>query len=81
MTERELLLFVENELQIVCLTLFVLLYASRLVWLFRLRVPKDLAPRKGSAGLGIVSAFATPAMPWAGIVAASAASRRCWCDF
>lgn len=73
MTEKELLSFVENELQIVCLTIFVLLYASRLVWLFRLRAPKDLSPRKGSAGLGIAMAFAMLAMPWA-----MASTRKHW---
>ncbi len=55
----------ENEFQIICLTIFLCVYAARLVWLFRMRPPKrDETPRKGNPRKGILFAFATVAMPW-----------------
>ena len=44
---------------------FVAVYVARLIWLFRLRSPKDFSRRKGNPPKGIATAFALLFMPWA----------------
>lgn len=62
---QDLLPFLMDEFQIICLTCFMLLYTGRLIWLFQMRPPRrDVTPRKGNPRKGILVAFATLAMPW-----------------
>ncbi len=57
--------FLENELQIVALAIFVLMYSARLLWLRSLKAPREKAPPKGSATRGVLLSFGSVFWPWA----------------
>jgi nitrate reductase gamma subunit len=54
----------ENEVQIVALTIFGILYAVKLAWMFSLPVAKETAPPKASKATGVILSFGTLFMPW-----------------
>ena len=60
----EFVKILENEVQIVALSLFALMYAARLLWLRSLRQPLEKMEPKGSARRGILLSFGTVLMPW-----------------
>ncbi|MDI6894613.1 MAG: hypothetical protein QME70_08400 [Bacillota bacterium] len=60
-----MLSIVENEVQIVALTLFALLYALKLRWLLSRPTVRDFAHPKGSEGPGVAAAFSIMFRPWA----------------
>ena len=64
MNAADLLFLLEHRLHLVALGVFLLVYAARLVWLFRLGTPQDFAIHSGDARKGIAYAFATLFMPW-----------------
>lgn len=55
---------VENEVQLVALSIFALMYLARLLWLRSLRAPRETAPPKGSATKGVLLSFGSVLMPW-----------------
>ncbi len=61
----EFLLVLENEVQLVALTLFALIYGTKLFWLKSLRAPLEKMPPKGSANKGALLSFGYLAWPWA----------------
>lgn len=60
----EFVKLLENEVQIVVLSLFALMYAARLLWLRSLRQPMEKMEPKGSARRGIFLSFGSVLMPW-----------------
>ena len=54
----------EDEVQIVALSIFALMYVARLLWLRSLRQPLEKMEPKGSARKGILLSFGSVLMPW-----------------
>lgn len=61
----EFLRILENEVQLVALSIFALMYAVRLLWLRSLRAPREKAEPKASATRGVLLSFGSVFMPWA----------------
>jgi len=60
-----LLKVLENEVQVAALLFMAAVYALRLVWIFRFRLPKARTFPAGSAARGIAYSLMNVAMPWA----------------
>jgi hypothetical protein len=60
-----LLYILENEVQLAALSFLVIVYAARLVWLFRFRAGRERTYPAGSTRAGIVLSMMNVAMPWA----------------
>ncbi|MFA9454103.1 MAG: hypothetical protein ACERK6_09330 [Candidatus Aminicenantaceae bacterium] len=60
-----LLYILENEVQLAALSFLVIVYATRLVWLFRFRAGRERTYPAGSTRAGIVLSMMNVAMPWA----------------
>lgn len=56
--------FVEYELQIIALSWLVVLYAIKIFQLSRLPLPRENAPRKGSAVAGTLRSYSGMFIPW-----------------
>ena len=61
----EFLLLLENDVQLVTLSLFVAIYVIRLIWLFRFQSQKERTFPVGNASKGIAYSMFNVAMPWA----------------
>jgi nitrate reductase gamma subunit len=61
----DLLKFVENEVQIAALLFLALVYAVRLIWIFRFRSRKERTFAAGSEAGGVGYSLLNVAMPWA----------------
>jgi nitrate reductase gamma subunit len=61
----DLLKFVENEVQIAALLFLAVVYAVRLIWIFRFRSRKERTFAAGSEARGIGFSLMNVAMPWA----------------
>ena len=61
---EEVLRVVENEVQLVALTIFAGMYLVRLLWLRSLRSPWETAAPKGSAAKGVLLSFGSVFLPW-----------------
>ncbi len=64
MISEGLLHFVEFELQIIALIIFVGLYTLRISHIVRLPLPKESAPNRGNPGLGVVMSFSSIINPF-----------------
>ena len=60
-----LLKIFENEVQLAALAFMGLVYALRLVWIFRFRVRRDRTVAAGRDGAGAGYSLMNIAMPWA----------------
>jgi nitrate reductase gamma subunit len=61
----ELLKFVENEVQLAALAFLTVVYAVRLIWIFRFRSRKERTFAAGSGAVGAGYSLMNVAMPWA----------------
>jgi len=61
----DILHLLENEVQIVALSILLLVYILRIVWLFRFRSSKEKSFPEGNATAGIAYSMLNVAMPWA----------------
>lgn len=61
----DLLKFVENEVQIAALVFLAVVYAARLIWIFRFRSRKERTFAAGSGAAGAGYSLMNVAMPWA----------------
>lgn len=57
--------FLENEVQIAALLFMAVVYAARLVWIFRFKFRRERTFRAGSEAAGIGYSLMNVAMPWA----------------
>lgn len=62
---QEFVRVLENEVQIAALSIFALMYLTRLLWLRSLRSPREQAAPKGSATKGVLISFGSVFVPWA----------------
>lgn len=60
-----LLKFVENEVQLAALVFLAVVYAARLIWIFRFRSRKERTFAAGSGAVGAGYSLMNVAMPWA----------------
>jgi hypothetical protein len=56
--------FAEFDLQIIALAWLVVMYAIKSFQLMRLPVPREVSPRKGSGGAGVLRSYGAMFMPW-----------------
>jgi len=56
--------FLENEIQLAALSFLLLIYAMRLIWLFRLCSRREKTYAAGSAAAGIARSLLNIATPW-----------------
>ncbi|MFC2161713.1 hypothetical protein ACFLRX_08700 [Acidobacteriota bacterium] len=61
----EFLLLLENDVQLIALSLFGSIYVCRLIWLFKFQSHKEQTYSAGNAGKGIAYSMFNVAMPWA----------------
>jgi len=61
---NQFLVVLENDVQIVALSIFGLMYLARLLWLKSLRSPMEKSPPKGSAARGVLLSFGSVFWPW-----------------
>jgi len=61
----EFLRLLENDIQLVALSIFGAIYVFRLIWLFRFQSQKERTFSAGNAGKGIAYSMSNVAMPWA----------------
>ncbi|MBE3125796.1 MAG: hypothetical protein IMZ57_09065 [Acidobacteria bacterium] len=61
----DLLKFVENEVQLAALAFLAVVYAVRLIWIFRFRSRKERTFAAGSEAGGVGYSLMNVAMPWA----------------
>jgi nitrate reductase gamma subunit len=61
----DLLRFIENEVQIAALLFLALVYAARLIWIFRFRSRKERTFAAGREAKGVGYSLMNVAMPWA----------------
>src|SRR5512143_708037 len=62
--EDAVLTFVKFDLQIVALSWLALAYLFKIYQILRLPRPREVAPRKGSQGLGVIYSYASLFLPW-----------------
>ncbi len=60
----EFLKILEDQVQIVALSIMAIVYISKVIWIMRFKPFVEKTPAKGSHRAGIAYSFATIAMPW-----------------
>lgn len=61
----EFLKILEDEVQIVALSIMAIVYITKIIWLMKFKPFVEKTPGKGSKRAGVAYSFSTIAMPWA----------------